>query len=614
MCGITGYVGGREGSVRLALDNLKKLEYRGYDSAGVAVVMPNTEGVTVLKKQGKLGNLEASLNGLGAARGTVIAHTRWATHGRPSDGNAHPHTDCTGTLAIIHNGIIENYLMLRERLIASGHVFHSETDTEVLAHLIEEHLKHTPTLEDAVRGALAEVTGAYAICVVSAQEPETIYAAKTASPLIIGLGDGENFLASDIPAVMAYTRRVLVLEDGDFAKITPHAVTLSTVEGRPIARAEFAVTWDERTAEKGGYPHFMLKEIHDQPQTIRDTLRGRITETNEIIFPELKLPTQKLLDFRRIVIVACGTAYHAGMVGKSFYEHLLRRPVEVQVASEFRYNDPIVDQHTLAIVISQSGETADTLAALREAKIKGATTLAIVNVVSSSIAREADEVIYTYAGLEISVASTKAYVSQLIALYLVGLYIAQRENKLDRSVVAAYVEQLRALPGQVSEVLTQEKAIAEIAREVAQSSSFFFLGRGFDYAVSLEAALKLKEVSYIHAEAYAAGEMKHGPLALVEPGVTVVCFATQSSLYDKMLSNVKEVTARDGAVLAVVKDGDEGLDVRSVNRVIRVPATHDTFMPVLAIIPAQLLAYYIAAALDRDIDQPRNLAKSVTVE
>ncbi|MBV9849536.1 MAG: glutamine--fructose-6-phosphate transaminase (isomerizing) [Armatimonadetes bacterium] len=615
MCGITGYVGGREKSVRLVLDNLKKLEYRGYDSAGVAVVAADTHDVTVLKRQGKLGNLEAALDGLGAARGTVIAHTRWATHGRPSDGNAHPHCDCTGRIALIHNGIIENYLSLKERLLAEGHVFHSDTDTEVLAHLIESHLKRNGgKMEMAVRGALAEVTGAYAVCVVSEQEPETIYAAKTASPLIIGLGEGENFLASDIPAVMGHTRRVLVLEDGDFARITPDGVTLTTVAGEPITRDEFAVTWDVRTAEKGGYPHFMLKEIHDQPQTIRDTLRGRVTEGNQITFPELKLPTAKLLDFHRIVIVACGTAYHAGMVGKSFYEHLLRRPVEVQVASEFRYNDPIVDQHTLAIIISQSGETADTLAALREAKVKGATTLAIVNVVGSSIAREADEVIYTYAGLEISVASTKAYVSQLIALYLIGLYIAQQENKLDREVVAAYVEQLKALPRQVAQILTQADAIAELARPLAHSSSFFFLGRGFDYAVALEAALKLKEVSYIHAEAYAAGEMKHGPLALVEPGVSVVCFATQSALYDKMLSNVKEVKARDGAAIAVVKEGDEGLDARSVDSVIRIPGTHDTFMPVLAIIPAQLLAYHIAAALGREIDQPRNLAKSVTVE
>ena len=614
MCGITGYVGGRVGSVRLALDNLKRLEYRGYDSAGVAVVKAGDDQVTVLKKKGKLANLEASLNGLDKSGGTVIAHTRWATHGRPNDVNAHPHSDCTGKIALIHNGIIENYIALKERLNAAGHVFSSDTDTEVLVHLIEAHLANGGGMEGAVRAALAEVTGAYAICVVSSEEPDTIYAAKTASPLIIGLGEGENFLASDIPAVMGFTRNVLVLEDGDFARITPEGVTLTTLDGQPLQRDVFHVTWDVSTAQKGGYAHFMLKEIYDQPQAIRDTLRGRVTETHQVTFPELKLPTSKLLDFNRIVIVACGTAYNAGLAGKNFYEHLLRRPVEVQVASEFRYNDPIVDAQTLAIIISQSGETADTLAGLREAKIKGATTLALVNVVGSSIAREADEVIYTYAGPEISVASTKAYVTQLVGLYLIGLYIAQKENKLGPGVAADYVEQLLKLPEQVESILANTSAVQEVAKQLAPSSSFFFLGRGFDYAVAQEGALKLKEVSYIHAEAYPAGELKHGPLALVEPGVSVVCIATQSALYDKVQSNVKEVSARDASTVAIVKEGDEGLNEHFVDSILRVPATHDTFMPVLAIVPMQLLAYYIADALGREIDQPRNLAKSVTVE
>ena len=614
MCGITGYVGGRTSSVRLVLDNLKRLEYRGYDSAGVAVVKPGDEAVTVLKKKGKLANLEAALDGLGQSSGTVIAHTRWATHGRPNDVNAHPHADCSGRIALIHNGIIENYIYLKERLTAAGHVFQSDTDTEVLAHLIEAQLEATGSLETAVRAALAEVTGAYAICVVSSAEPNTIYAAKTASPLIIGLGEGENFLASDIPAVMGYTRNVLVLEDGDFARITPEGVTLTTLDGMPLQRDVFHVTWDVSTAQKGGYPHFMLKEIYDQPQAIRDTLRGRITETHQVTFPELKLPTSKLVNFNRIVIVACGTAYHAGLAGKNFYEHLLRRPVEVQVASEFRYNDPIVDAQTLAIIISQSGETADTLAGLREAKIKGATTLALVNVVGSSIAREADEVLYTYAGPEICVASTKAYVTQLIGLYLLGLYIAQKENKLGPGVVADYVEDLQKLPEQVAEILADTSAIEAVAKQHSGSSSFFFLGRGFDYAVAQEGALKLKEVSYIHAEAYPAGELKHGPLALVEPGVSVVCIATQSALYDKVQSNVKEVKARDASAIGIVKEGDEGLNENFVDSILRVPATHDTFMPVLSIIPMQLLAYYIAAELGREIDQPRNLAKSVTVE
>lgn len=615
MCGISGYVGKRKDSVRLALDSLRRLEYRGYDSAGVAVMRPGDATVTVLKKQGKLANLTSSLNGLADASGTVIAHTRWATHGRPSDHNAHPHTDCTGKIALIHNGIIENYLELRERLTAEGHAFTSDTDTEVLAHLIESQVTAgAKSLESAIRQALGLVTGAYAICVISEQEPETIYAAKTASPLIIGLGKGENFLASDIPAVMGYTRKVLVLQDGDFARITPEGVTLTTLAGEPLTREIFEVTWDVATAEKGGYPHFMLKEIHEQPQAIRDTLRGRVTLDNRIQFPELKISAKKLLAFDRIVIVACGTAYHAGMVGKNFLEHLLRRPVEVTVGSEFRYGDPLVDQRTLVIIISQSGETADTLAGLREAKGKGATTLAIVNVVGSSIAREADEVVYTYAGPEISVCSTKAYMTQLIAIFLIGLHMAQLENKLGPGVVAADVEQLKALPEKVAQILADTKSIEEVAHRLAHSSCFFFLGRGFDYAVAMEAALKLKEVTYIHAEAYAAGEMKHGPLALVESGVAVVCFATQSALYDKMLSNVKEVKARDGICVAIVKEGDEGLDERSVDSVLRVPATSDTFMSALAIVPLQLLAYHIGVILDRDIDQPRNLAKSVTVE
>lgn len=611
MCGITGYVGGREHSVRLALDNLKRLEYRGYDSAGVAVV--NDNGVTVLKKQGKLANLEASLNGLGSASGTVIAHTRWATHGRPSDGNAHPHTSASGKIALIHNGIIENYLPLKARLLDAGHVFTSDTDTEVVAHLIEEEYNKSQDMEQAVRAALAQVTGAYSIGVVSEYEPGTIYAAKTASPLVIGLGTEENFLASDIPAVMGLTRKVLVLQDGDFARITAHDVQLSTLNGEPLTRDVFNVTWDVQTAQRGGYAHFMLKEIHDQPQAIADTLRGRTSE-GRVTLPELKLPLAKLTGCARITIVACGTAYHAGMAARPFYEQLLKRPVDVQVASEFRYSDPLVGQDTLCLIISQSGETADTLAALREAKVKGATTLAIVNVVGSSIAREADDVLYTYAGPEISVASTKAYSTQLIALYLIGLLIAQEENKLGPGVVAADVEALLSLPDKVAHILSDTSGIEAIAHALHTSSSFFFLGRSYDYAVALEAALKLKEVSYIHAEAYPAGELKHGPLALVEPGVASVCFATQSALHDKMLSSVKQVKARDGAVVAVVKEGDDGLDVASVDGLIRVPAAPDAFMPVLTVVPMQLLAYHIANALGREIDQPRNLAKSVTVE
>jgi glucosamine--fructose-6-phosphate aminotransferase (isomerizing) len=616
MCGIAGYTGPRTDSVALVLDNLKRLEYRGYDSAGIAVVTPGYDKVRILKKQGKLANLVDALGDLATASGTVIAHTRWATHGCPNDANAHPHIDCTGRIAVIHNGIIENYLDLKDRLVGAGHVFQSDTDTEVVAHLIESHLAEAPgDCERAVRLALAELTGAYSLGIVFADDPEVIYAAKTASPLIVGLGHGENFLASDIPAIMRLTRRVLVLEDGDFAVIRPGGVTLSNVDGSPVDRKVFEVTWDVQTAEKGGYEHFMLKEINDQPQTVRDTLRGRITDQGQVVFPELTISREKLLGFNRIVVSACGTAYHAGMAGKIFFEHLLRRPVDVQVASEFRYSDPIVDSKTLVLIISQSGETADSLAALREAKAKGATTIAVVNVVGSSIAREADQVLYTYAGPEICVCSTKAYVTQLIVLYLLGLFIAQLENKLSPDVVASYVADLHAVPDRLERVLTCSDHVKEIAANLCKSSCFFFLGRGFDFAVAMEAALKMKEVSYIHAEAYPAGELKHGPLALVEPGVSVICLATHTALYEKMLSNVKEVKARDGIVVAVVKEGDAGLDERSVDAILKIPAmTHDVLMPLISIVPLQLLAYHIAHALGREIDQPRNLAKSVTVE
>jgi glucosamine--fructose-6-phosphate aminotransferase (isomerizing) len=620
MCGIAGYVGPRLDSAQLVVDCLKKLEYRGYDSAGIAVVNAGnaTTPVTVLKREGKLRNLQAEMGQIPQTGGTAIAHTRWATHGRPSDRNAHPQCDCEGKIALVHNGIIENFLDLRDMLTAKGHVFASDTDTEVLAHLIEEHRRESPSdgMEMAVRRALSEVTGAYAICVVSEWEPGTIYAAKTASPLILGIGEGENFLASDIPAIMRHTRNVVVLEDGDFARITKDTIELSTVDGKCVERPPFAVTWDVQMAEKGGYPHFMLKEIHEQPQTIIDTLRGRITAEDTVSLPEITIPLRAFLGVNRIVVVACGTAFHSGMVGKYFYEHLLRRPVEVVVASEFRYSNPIVDRRTLAIIISQSGETADTLAALREAKARGASTLAIVNVVGSSIAREADNVIYTQAGPEICVCSTKAYVTQLVVLYLLGLYAAQAENRLSADVVAAHIADLREIPAKMQSVLSDTSEIEALAKKLARTSTcYFYLGRGFDHAVGMEAALKMKEISYIHAEAYPAGEMKHGPLALVEENVAVVCLATQTALYDKMLSNVKEIKARDGIAIAIVKDGDEGLDDRSVDAVVRIPATkHDVFMPLLAVVPLQLLAYYIAAELGREIDQPRNLAKSVTVE
>jgi glucosamine--fructose-6-phosphate aminotransferase (isomerizing) len=649
MCGITGYIGGRP-AVETALNNLKRLEYRGYDSAGIAY--PNCAQIQIVKAAGKIANLERVLNGTAQDTRVAIAHTRWATHGRPNETNAHPHRDCTGRIAVVHNGIIENYAELRRELIAQGHAFASETDTEVLAHLIEEGMRDrvsavgiepfaptrearclTPVVAAAVRAALRRVTGSYAIAVLSKDAPDAVFVARKDSPLVIGLGENENFLASDIPAVMRYTRRVVLLEDGDFAIITPEKVTVTDLEGRPVTRAAREITWDDEAAEKGGYPHFMLKEIHEGPRTVRNTLRGRLTEDDRVILPELPFTAEDWAKFRRIAIVACGTAYHAGVVGKRFFEQLLRRPVEVTVASEFRYSDPLVDEETLVVLISQSGETADTLAAMREAKAKGATTLAIVNVVGSTLARDADAVLLTLAGPEIGVASTKAYLAQLTALALLGLYLAQNAGNRQRAAgngniltpdaqlptphtqpptPAEYVAALRELPSLIEGCLGQERAIAALAETLADQHSFFYLGRGYDYAAALEAALKLKEISYLHAEAYAAGEMKHGPLALVEPGVTIVGFCTQKATNEKMISNLKEVKAREGTVLAVAREGDTVPDC--ADAVIAVPNTLDALMPVVAMVPMQLLAYHVARVRGCEIDQPRNLAKSVTVE
>lgn len=609
MCGITGYIGPRNG-IELAIDQLHRLEYRGYDSAGIA--FPHNGSLRVIKSEGKISRLESLLEGEKTAAYAAVAHTRWATHGKPSHDNAHPHTDCTGKIAVVHNGIIENYLELKQALQARGHVFSSETDTEVIAHLIEEHLQ--ADLVQAVREAIGHLRGSYAIAVLSTVDREKIVVARKDSPLIIGLGDGEQFIASDIPAVMRYTRRVIVLEDGDIAIVTRQGVQIIDSDGNMVRREPMEVTWDESSAEKGGYPHFMLKEIHEEPRTLRDTLRGRISSEGLVTFPELNLSLEALGRLRRILITACGTALHAGMVGKIFLEKLLRRPVDIWFASEFRYGDPIVDEQTLAIIISQSGETADTLAALRACKEYGATTLGIVNVVGSSIARETHHVLYTYAGPEICVASTKAYITQLAVLYLLGIYLAQIEGRLSEQQARALVAELEALPSKVEEALRSEEQVVALAKRLASSSCFFYLGRGYDYAVSLEAALKLKEISYIHAEAYPAGEMKHGPLALVEPGVTVVAFATQPHTFEKMISNMKEVKAREGFVVAVAPAEEEAVLRQVADEVITLPTVHPTFAPVVSIVPMQLLAYYIARERGCEIDQPRNLAKSVTVE
>lgn len=613
MCGITGYVGERPG-VRTVIDMLRRLEYRGYDSAGVAVATAGGGDIEIVKAAGKLAVLEGELHDYWEKYGAAIAHTRWATHGGPTTPNAHPHYSNDGRIALIHNGIIENFQELRSELQAEGFQFTSETDTEVMVHLVDRAYRQNGQMEHAIRDALTHVTGAYSIVVVSAHEPDTLYAAKTASPLIVGLGEGENFLASDIPAVLRYTRRVVVLEDGDFVTVTKTGVTLTTLSGEPVAREPFTVTWDEQTAEKGGFPHFMLKEIYEQPRAIADTLRGRISPDETVVLPELEAFTQKQLGaFTRVQIVACGTAYHAGMVAKRFWEHLLRRPVDVSVASEFRYGDPLVGPDTLCLVVSQSGETADTLAALREARRLGATIVSVVNVVGSSIARESDAVVYTQAGPEICVASTKAYVTQIIALYLLGLHLAFVEAKIAPDTLKEYVRDLTALPDAVESVLGGALLVEDLAERLSDRTTFFYLGRGYDYAVSLEAALKLKEISYLHAEAYAAGEMKHGPLALVEPGVVVICYATEPRLFDKMLSNIKEVAARGGTVVAVVPEGETRADA-SADEILRIPAVRTEFSPVVSVVPLQLLAYLIARARGCEIDQPRNLAKSVTVE
>ncbi|MCW3052558.1 MAG: glutamine--fructose-6-phosphate transaminase [Chthonomonadales bacterium] len=633
MCGITGYVGGRP-AVETALTNLKRLEYRGYDSAGVAY--PNCTGISIVRAAGKIANLEQALTGTPHSAHVAIAHTRWATHGRPNEVNAHPHRDCTGQLAVVHNGIIENYAELRSELLAAGHLFTSETDTEVLAHLIEDHLPaqdtdapvalDAETFATAIRAALHRVTGSYAIAVISQAVPDAIFVARKDSPLIIGLGEGENFLASDIPAVMRFTRSVLLLEDGDFATLSAGEVRVTDLEGAPAGRETLEVTWDDAAAEKNGYPHFMLKEIHEEPRTIRDTLRGRLGANDTVTLPNIPFTSADWQKFRRLSIVGCGTAYHAGVVGKRLFEQILRRPVEVTVASEFRYGDPLVGEDTLVILISQSGETADTLAAMREAKCKGATTLAIVNVVGSSLARDADAALLTQAGPEIGVASTKAYLAQLTALSLLCLFLAQLQEDAPEPVpggnrerrertkpcLASFAAALRELPTLIEECLRREPQIAALAESLAGHSSFFYLGRGYDFAAALEAALKLKEISYLHAEAYPAGEMKHGPLALVEPGVAVIGFCTQAATNEKMVSNLKEIKAREGTVISVIRDGDPTPD--GSDAIISVPPTLDALMPIVAMVPMQLLAYHVARVRGCEIDQPRNLAKSVTVE
>ena len=609
MCGIVGYVGDRQ-AAEFLLDGLSKLEYRGYDSAGIAVY--DGENIRVEKSVGRLAALRDKIKGNVPMGSLGIGHTRWATHGRPSDVNSHPHTDCHGDFAIVHNGIIENYLSLKEELIAKGHVFKSETDTEVVVHLLEE--VYNGDFVAAVRAVLERIEGSYALVFMSRRHPDLLICTKQDNPLIIGLGEGENFIASDIPAIISKTRRTYILADGEVAIVRKDAVEVTNHLGAPVPKKVFEVTWNAEAAEKGGYEHFMLKEIHEQPKAVRDTMSQRITaDKKSISFDELAWDADYLNSFNKIYIVACGTAYHAGLVGKYYIEKLARVLVEVDVASEFRYRDPIVDEHTLLIVVSQSGETSDTLAALKESKRRGAKTLAITNVVGSSIAREADQVVYTWAGPEIAVASTKAYTTQLVLFFMLALYMAEIKKSIAAERTAELVAQLHEIPAQVSEILSDVDPIKTFAKQYGFNEDVFYIGRGLDYAVSLEGALKLKEISYIHAEAYAAGELKHGTLALIVEGVPVIALATQRNVYEKTLSNIKEVKARDAVVIGIAAEGDTELE-KYVDHVMHVPATDEFIMPILSVIPLQLLAYYAAITRGCDVDKPRNLAKSVTVE
>lgn len=609
MCGIVGYIGKNEAAPVL-IDGLKRLEYRGYDSAGVTIY---EEGkLNTRKMLGRLVKIEESLKAEPIMGSLGIGHTRWATHGRPSDSNAHPHQDCSKKFSVVHNGIIENYISLKEDLQKKGHIFNSETDTEVLPHLIEEFYQGDPVV--AVRQTLTKIEGAYAMVVVCQDFPDRLVVARKSSPLIIGIGKGENYVASDIPAVLPYTREIFILEDGEMATVTADRVEVTTFTGQPVDKKPYHVQWDIEAAEKGGYEDFMLKEIHEQPRAVRDTLAGKIDRhTKTVTLPEVHLTPEFIKQLQKIHVVACGTAYHAGLVGKHLIEKLVRIPVEADLASEFRYREPLVENDSLTIIISQSGETADTLAGLREAKRLGSRILAVTNVVGSSVAREADDLILTLAGPEIAVASTKAYTTQLLSLYLLAIYLAQHKGTITETDRVKMVEALLGLPDQLEQVLNTEAKIKGFAEDFKNCENIFFIGRGLDYAASLEGALKLKEISYIHAEAYAAGELKHGTLALIIEGVPVFALATQPDLYEKMISNIKEVKARDATVIALANAGDHETG-KSVDYVLHIPLTHPLLTPILSVVPLQLFAYYAAKARGCDVDKPRNLAKSVTVE
>ena len=609
MCGIVGYIGDNDATPFL-LDGLGRLEYRGYDSAGIAVY--DGKNIIVEKSVGRLDALKLKVSQNPVSGKLGIGHTRWATHGRPSDQNSHPHQSQDKNFVVVHNGIIENYLELKEVLQEKGYEFLSETDTEVVAQLMQEY--YTGDFYDTVKKVLGIIEGSYSLVFMCAHEPDKLICSKKDNPLVIGIGKGENFIASDIPAIINKTRDTYILSDAELAVITKDKICIENIYGEVVDKKVFHVTWNAEAAEKGGYEHFMIKEIYDQPKAVRDTTSGRINkDENAIVFKELKLAKEDIEDIKKIYIVACGTAYHAGMVGKHYIEELVRIPVEIDIASEFRYRKPLVDDKTLLIVVSQSGETSDTLAALKEAKRLGAKTLAVTNVVDSSIAREADQVLYTYAGPEIAVASTKAYTTQLMVLLLFALYLAQLKECIDKDLLQKTIKDIKALPDHIHQMLEDVEPIKIFAKKYAANEDVFFIGRLLDYAVALEGALKLKEISYIHAEAYAAGELKHGTLALIVDATPVIALATQKEVYEKTLSNIKEVKARDAIVIGIGIEGDDNLS-KYVDHVVCIPATEKFLAPILSVIPLQLLAYYAALTRGCNVDMPRNLAKSVTVE
>ncbi len=618
MCGIVGYIGQRK-AVPIVLDGLRRLEYRGYDSAGIAVLEDGGQ-LAVRRAEGKLRNLEETIRANPVDGAYGIGHTRWATHGRPTEENAHPHRDCTGNIVVVHNGIVENYLALKQQLSKEGHKFVTETDTEIIAHLVEKY--YTGNLEEAVRTAVKQLSGVFALSVISSKDPRKIVAARSGPPVVVGLGEGEYFVASDVPAILSHTRDMIFLNDGDLAVLTSEGVRLSDFDGQTIKRPVSHILWDPIMAEKGGYKHFMLKEIFEQPRAVRDTMLGRVgQESGRIFLDQMNITEREFREFKAIKIIACGTSWHAALAGKFMIEELARIPVEVDYGSEFRYRDPILSKDVLTVVISQSGETADTLAAQREAKQKGSITLAICNVIGSMATREASGTILTHAGPEIGVASTKAFTCQLTALFILAMHLGQARGALSPEESRRLVQELVRVPGKLEAILDHDAVYDDIVKRLFRANDFLFLGRGIHFPIALEGALKLKEISYIHAEGYPAGEMKHGPNALIDENLPVVVVATRDRdneasclRYEKTMSNIQEVKARSGIVIAIACMGDEEELRQVADFVLHIPPTSELLLPILEVVPLQLLAYHVAVRRGCDVDQPRNLAKSVTVE